>query len=259
MGRGSNRIAQPMYVRVPAHHGAGVFRDIVQPVSTCATKFNAFAGSLVRMFSVLVFASTLVFRANPARRVAPRFVGLLMAVFAVGFMPVSQAQALGDSPEERFIQRFEALCLMPVDEMAPSLVAGSLAVQHVSARAAEQGFLVNENLFTLADRAMLTPFALYLASKGDGLTIMHDLRAMAARIESQAHFTCMLSSKGIDADAIRQNLHDRIGVVVFDGGEVIYARSGKSHRVKIDHAPEVGVALVRHTALVDPDDKGAGQ
>lgn len=184
---------------------------------------------------------------------------VLAALVLVGHAVGAPAFALGDTPAKRFLQRFEALCLVPVDQTAPSLVAGTVAVQHVSARAAEHGFLVNEGLFTLADRAKLTPFALYLASKGDGLTIMHDLRASAARIEEGNHFTCMFSSKNITAEDLRGALAERLGVVQFENGEMIYARNGESHRVKLEDSPAVGVTLVRHTALVEPEALGAEQ
>ena len=178
-------------------------------------------------------------------------------IILAGFGTNSDAST--DSAAKRFLERFETLCLMPVDTTAPALIAGSTAVQQVSARAAEQGFLVNETLFSVADRATLTPFALYLASKGDGLTVMHDLRAVGARINDQTYFTCMFSSTDIAEPDLRAQLDARLGVVQFDNGEMLYPRNGETHRVHLNISEDVGVTLLRQLPLPDPTDTGADQ
>ena len=167
--------------------------------------------------------------------------------------------ASNDSPAKRFIERFETLCLMPVDYTAPALVSGSIAVQHVSARASEQGFLVNETLFNLADHATLTPFALYLASKGDGLTVMHDLRAVGAMVEGQHYFFCMFSSKDIAVTDLRAQLDTRDGVEQLPENVIFYELNGETHRVNLDTNPDVGVTLLRQLPLQNPPETGADQ
>ena len=182
---------------------------------------------------------------------------LIAAVFVI--VAANGAIASTDTAAKRFLDRFETLCLMPIDDTAPATVAGSIAVQQVSARAAEHGFLVNETLFSIADRATLTPFALYLASKGDGLAIMHDLRVVGALIEDQKHFSCMFSSKQISADELRTLLEGRLGVVQFEENVLLYARNGATHRVHVNIDPDIGTTLVRNTPLPDPSDPGTDQ
>ena len=182
---------------------------------------------------------------------------LMAAVFVI--TAATSAIASADSAAQRFLERFETLCLMPVDTTAPALVSGIIAVQHVSARASEQGFLVNETLFNLADHATLTPFALYLASKGDGLTVMHDLRAVGAMVEGQHYFFCMFSSKNIAEKDLRAQLGARLGVVQFDNNEMLYPGNGTTHRVHLDTNPDVGVTLLRQLPLQNPPETGADQ
>ena len=182
---------------------------------------------------------------------------LMAAVFVI--TAATGAIASADSAAQRFLERFETLCLMPVDDTAPALVSGIIAVQHVSARASEQGFLVNETLFNLADHATLTPFALYLASKGDGLTVMHDLRAVGAVVEGQHYFFCMFSSKDIAVTDLRAQLDTRDGVEQLPDNVIFYELNGETHRVNLDTNPDVGVTLLRQLPLQNPPETAADQ
>ena len=182
---------------------------------------------------------------------------LMAAVFVIS--AATSAIASADSAAQRFLERFETLCLMPVDDTTPALVSGNIAVQHVSARASEQGFLVNETLFNLADHATLTPFALYLASKGDGLTVMHDLRAVGAVVEGQHYFFCMFSSKDIAVTDLRAQLDTRDGIEQLPDNVIFYELNGETHRVNLDTNPDVGVTLLRQLPLQNPPETGADQ